>query len=315
MSSRWRWIWVVVAVLGLGIALRTLLGFPWRDTLEALENANLAILGLAAVINFCSPLFKGTGIYLLLRGLTPVGWSAVQEANFVGTAVNSLSIGATGEATRIAILSERDGIPPRASLLAVAASKITEGIALACFLIVAPIALDLPLQLRTVQVGAVLVLGLGGIVATIGHWEGLIDRAPQAVRRIVEELRAIGGGPRLLLPVACGIGSWTIEWMVYHTVLRATLGPIPTSASFTMLIVTNLSGVLRLTPGNVGVLQAATVAALLPFDVGAEQAIAAGLALQAIQILPVLAFTLIMMQRTGLGWALLSKTPETQETA
>ena len=307
IRNRWRWVWLALVLVGAVFALRTLFGFPWRDMLDALTSANLALLGVAAALNFCSPLFKGTAFHLLLRGLSPVNWWAVQEANFVGTAVNSLSIGATGEATRIAILAEREGIQPRNSLLALAATKVTEGIALAFFLIVAPAALELPIELRTVQIGGILVLVVGLLFATIGHWERKIPNAPPAVRRVIEELRAIGGGRRLLLPVVCGIGSWAIEWMVYHAVLQSLLGPVSLSASFTVLLATNLSGLLRLTPGNVGVLQAATVAALVPFGVGAEDAIAAGLALQAVQMIPILAFTLILVQRTGLGWAMFSK--------
>jgi phosphatidylinositol alpha-mannosyltransferase len=315
VSSRWRWAWLLVVLVGAVLALRTLFGFPWRDMLDALTGANLALLSVAAVINFASPLFKGTALDLLLRGLSPVSWWAVQEANFIGTAVNSLSVGATGEATRIAILAERDGVPPRNSLLALAATKVAEGIALAGFIMVAPAALDLPLELRTVQAAGVAVLVFGVLFATIGRWERRLPNAPPAVRRVIEELRAVGGGRRLLLPVACGLGSWTIEWAVYHLVLRAMLGPVSLSASFTMLLAANVSGLLRLTPGNVGILQAATVAALVPFGFEAEDAIAAGLALQAVQMLPILAFTLIVVQRSGLGWAMFSKTPTTQESS
>jgi uncharacterized membrane protein YbhN (UPF0104 family) len=314
-AARWRWIWLALIALGIILGLRTLFGFPWRDTVDALEGASLSLLGIATAINFLSPFFKGAGWHQLLRGVAPVPWWVAQEANFIGTAVNSLSIGATGEAARIAVVTERGGVSSRAALLSVAASKATEGIALACFLVVAPLALDLPIELRTVQVAAAALLVLTILFVAFGHRDGWITRAPRAARRVLEELQDIGGGPRLVLPIACALASWTVEWMVFHAVLWATLGRIPYAMSFTALIVTNLSGVLRLTPGNVGIMQAATVAALLPFDVGPEAAIAAGLALQAVQILPILAFTLILVQRRGLGWALSAKTPGTQESS
>jgi uncharacterized membrane protein YbhN (UPF0104 family) len=60
---------------------------------------------------------------------------------------------------------------------------------------------------------------------------------------------------------------------------------------------TNLGGLFRLSPGNVGVTQAAMIVSLLPFGVPAQQSLAAGVALQAIQILPVLALALLLM-----GW-------------
>ena len=63
----------------------------------------------------------------------------------------------------------------------------------------------------------------------------------------------------------------------------------------------NVGGLIRVAPGNVGVLQAAMVGALLPFGIAAEQAVAGGLALQAIEVLPVLALALAVAGRAGLA--------------
>lgn len=309
MAGRWRWFWLGLVALGVVLGLRTLFGFPWRDTVDALEGANLALLALAATINFLSPFFKGAGWFLLIRGLAPVRWWVAQEANLIGTAVNSLSIGATGEAARIAVVGERDGVPARAALVSAAGSRLAEGVALAVFLVAGPLALELPTELRALQAGAALVLVVVLLTVLLGRGQGWTKRFPEPVRQVLGELRAIGGR-RLLVPIILGLASWTTEWAVFHIVLQATLGPIPYSASFTTLMVTNLSGILRLTPGNLGIMQAATVAALLPFEIHAEAAIAAGLAIQAVQMLPILVFTLVLVQRTGLGWAL-SKSPGT----
>src|SRR5437773_2324092 len=72
------------------------------------------------------------------------------------------------------------------------------------------------------------------------------------------------------------------------------------AASVTALVVVNLGGLLRPTPANVGVTQAALVVGLLPFGVAPEQAVAAGLALQALQVLPVLFLGAMVT-----GWRLL----------
>jgi uncharacterized membrane protein YbhN (UPF0104 family) len=65
-------------------------------------------------------------------------------------------------------------------------------------------------------------------------------------------------------------------------------------------IAANLSGLFRPTPANVGVTQAAFVVGLLPFGVAPEQAVAAGLALQGLQVLPVLFLGAMLT-----GWRLL----------
>jgi uncharacterized membrane protein YbhN (UPF0104 family) len=113
-------------------------------------------------------------------------------------------------------------------------------------------------------------------------------------------LRTMGRGGRLLLPTLFALYNWATQWATYHLVLRATHVPVSLAASFTALIAANLSGLLRPTPGNVGVTQAALVVGLLPFGVAPEQAVAAGLALQGLQVLPVLFLGAMVT-----GWRLL----------
>src|SRR5207253_2829369 len=83
---------------------------------------------------------------------------------------------------------------------------------------------------------------------------------------------------RLLWPTAFALYNWAAQWATYHLVLRATHVPVSLAASFTALIVVNLGGLLRPTPANIGVTQAALVVGLLPFGVAPENAVAAGLA-------------------------------------
>jgi uncharacterized membrane protein YbhN (UPF0104 family) len=110
----------------------------------------------------------------------------------------------------------------------------------------------------------------------------------------------MGTGGRLLWPTAFALYNWAAQWATYHLVLRATHVPVSLAASFTALIVVNLGGLLRPTPANVGVTQAALVVGLLPFGVAPENAVAAGLALQGLQVLPVLFLGAMVT-----GWRLL----------
>src|SRR3989475_389833 len=91
---------------------------------------------------------------------------------------------------------------------------------------------------------------------------------------------------------------------------RSTLFPYTTLFRSTALVATNLSGLLRPTPANVGVVQAALVVGLLPFGVAPEQAVAAGLALQGLQVLPVL-----LLGAMATGWRLLRLKREVERTA
>src|SRR5205823_2554956 len=103
--------------------------------------------------------------------------------------------------------------------------------------------------------------------------------------------RVVGG----VDPTGRGIGPGAVS--------RYGAQPAPAralAAPFTALIAANLSGLLRPTPANVGVTQAALVVGLLPFGVAPEQAVAAGLALQGLQVLPVL-----LLGAMVTGWRLL----------
>jgi len=168
------------------------------------------------------------------------------------------------------------------------------------FLVMAPSVLQLEPWLRAVQSSVGLALVAVLLLAWGRGWASLTDRLPAALRSRLAVLRTMGTGGRLVWPTAFALYNWAAQWSTYHLVLRATHVPVSSAASFTALIVVNLGGLLRPTPANVGVTQAALVVGLLPFGVAPEHAVAAGLALQGLQVLPVLFLGAMVT-----GWRLL----------
>lgn len=69
-----------------------------------------------------------------------------------------------------------------------------------------------------------------------------------------------------------------------------------------MLCAVNLTAIVRLTPANVGVFQAARIAVLHPFGVDASQALAYGLVLQTVEIVDALLLSGPALVRDGLRW-------------
>ena len=90
-----------------------------------------------------------------------------------------------------------------------------------------------------------------------------------------------------------------MQWAAYHWSIAATGAAVTPGASALALVLANVGGIFRLTPGNVGVMQGAVVLGLAPAHVPAAQAVAAGLALQAVQVLPVLAVGIALLGRHG----------------
>jgi len=293
-------VWGAATVAGLVAVSVLLLRFPWRTTVQTLEAVNAALLATALLINLVSPLAKGWAWHLLLAPVAPNRWWVAQEANLIGTAVNSVAAGVTGEAARISLIVQRDAVPLRAAVLSVVWTRAVEALGLALFLVLAPFALHLSRTLRGLQLGAGVALVAVLAVSRLRGWQGLIARLPASLRAGAAELAEMSWGGRLIAPTALALVSWAAEWATYHLTLRAVHLPVSYAASFTALIAVNVGGLIRVTPGNVGVLQAAMVGALLPFGIAAEQAVAGGLALQAIEVLPVLALTLAVAGRSGL---------------
>jgi uncharacterized membrane protein YbhN (UPF0104 family) len=309
-----RSVWWTAGVVTLIVGGALLFRFPWEHTAEILLDVNAGLLVTALLINLVSPLAKGWAWHLLLKPVAANRWWVAEEANLIGTAVNSLAPGVAGEAVRISLLMRRDAVPFRPALLSVAWSRAVEGLGLALFLVLAPFALHLSRTLRGFQIAAGVALIAVLALSRFRIWEGLIARLPAALRGAAGELAAMSWGGRLIGPTALALLSWAAEWATYHLTLRAVHIPASYAASFTALIAVNLGGVVRITPANVGVLQAAMVGALLPFGIAADQAVAGGLALQAIEVLPILALALAAAGWSGL-MRLITEAAETRKLA
>ena len=310
-----RWLWWALALVGIALALRVVLKFPWQETAASLVGVNLWLLGVAFLVNLISPVAKAWGWQLLLRPIAPARWWTAQEANLVGTAVNIVGVGVSGEAARITMLHQRDGVPMRAGILSVVAARTVEALGLALFLVIAPAFMRLPPTVRGLQIGAG--LGLGGILlmARFRVWGRLVAKFPGGVREWAMQLAEMGWGGRLVLPTLFAMVNWIAQWAAYQFTLQAVHIAVRPAASFTAMIAVNLGGIVRVTPANVGVMQAAMAGALLAFGVAAERGVAAGFALQAIQVLPILAFGLALVGRSGLKKLLVTSEAELAKAA
>ena len=93
---------------------------------------------------------------------------------------------------------------------------------------------------------------------------------------------------RLGIAFALGLISWGGQLLSYHFCARAVGLQIPIGDSVLVLAATNLSFVVRVTPGNVGVFQIVFVATAAMLGMPRETAAAAAVVLQALEMVPVL---------------------------
>jgi phosphatidylinositol alpha-mannosyltransferase len=69
-----------------------------------------------------------------------------------------------------------------------------------------------------------------------------------------------------------------------------------------VLLAVNVTAVLPATPSNVGVFQAACLVVLAAYGIGAGQALAYGIILQAVELLTALALGVPALLREGMTW-------------
>ena len=98
--------------------------------------------------------------------------------------------------------------------------------------------------------------------------------------------------------------AWAVQWMSCYVLLvalglddRAGVG-----AAAAVLFAVNVTAVLPATPSNLGVFQAACVAVLTAYGIGAADALAYGIILQAVEIATAIVMGTPALVKEGLSW-------------
>lgn len=303
-----RWVIALLVLITIGFAVHFGFNFPWTETLAALKTSNLLLLAAAVVAHLVSLAVKGGEWFVFLRRLAPVRFATAQLATFVGAALACISVSVSGDVARAKLVANRGEASMGAAVGSLVLARFVEIMSLLVFLSVALIVappfpsanlIGLGLGLLT---GAVFLgyrrLPWGRIRSrTLGPWRGpLVD--------MVSSTDRIG----MVAAVSLACLNWVLQWAAFHWTIAATYSPVHLPVSLSALVAANAAGLLRLTPGNFGILQGSLLLVLEQFGIPAVPALAAGLALQAVQVLPVLAIGIGLTGLKGMG-QLLRKTP------
>ncbi|HTC25135.1 MAG TPA: lysylphosphatidylglycerol synthase domain-containing protein, partial [Gemmatimonadales bacterium] len=177
-----RWVFGVLAAVSAVLAVRFALRFPWAGTLDAIADADWWLLAAASVANLASLAAKGWAWYLLLSPAARLRWRTAQAATFVGAAVNSVSVSVSGEAARIQLAANRDGVPVGAAIWSLVWSRVVEAVALVLFLAVALALIPTDGWLRTLEQASWVTLGLLVLLTVVGAWPRLVGLLPAGWR-------------------------------------------------------------------------------------------------------------------------------------
>jgi phosphatidyl-myo-inositol alpha-mannosyltransferase len=316
---------VVLAVIALAALVAFALSrLELRRAGHALLTASPGWIALALLLMSLALAMRSVSWHQVLRAAlpdTPMPWSAVVRALMIGVMASALVPGRIGEPSRVLVLARRlEGRTAR--LLPVVAGTVFSQtlinlLALLILLAVSFTSVPLPSgHLAAIVTALVVPLALCALVLVGPRLLALgrRSRSPRVVRganaigRMLQLARrglVVFARPRYgSTAIAFQLLAWALQWLACYTVilalgLQSQAGP---AAAAAILLAVNLSAVLPATPSNVGVFQAACLVVLAAYGVGAGQALAYGIILQAVEVVTALALGVPALLKEGLSW-------------
>lgn len=310
----------VIVALATGAAALALTRLDLSRTLHALENVTPILAVVTFVLMAISLIARTECWYVILRGAgvgLRISRLASARATMIGVMVSATLPGRLGEPMRVLVIARRVG-DTRTSLAFVAGTVLAQTllnmaamVAIASVL-VASVALFANEAWAIAAAAAVPVIVLGAILTGPGRLQRVarrnsaLGRAAALVRTEIEHIR---GGLRVftrpLDAVHAGgaqFGAWLLQLLACYALLGAFAISTPSrlGAAAAVLIATNVAAVLPVTPGNVGVFQAACVAALAAYGVDAGRALAYGIVLQVLEVTTAITLGLPALVMEGL---------------
>lgn len=313
----------VVALLLVGVILYAVSRLDLSRVGHALITATPGWIVFALALMGLSLLLRAVSWHEALCAALPdtrLAWLAVIRATMIGVMASAVFPGRIGEPTRIVVLSRRLDGPQRRLLPIVTGTVFSQTlINLLALAILASVTFSsIPVHGRFAAILAVAAVPLA-LCALVLLGPGLlrIGRRSRSLRvrlaaatiaRLLGLARqglAVFVNPRHGAgAVTAQLGAWMLQWLACYAVLLALGVPAhPTLvAAAAVLLAVNVSAILPATPSNVGVFQAACLVVLAAYEVGAGQAIAYGIVLQAVEVLTALALGVPALLGEGLTW-------------
>lgn len=273
---------VAAAVLGAAalVAVPRIAGAHLVPAVDGLGDANRGWLGLA-LAGFGLAFLCGVGAwrtaFMAAGAKIEPGETAARVG--VGALVNSFAPARLGDAVKVALLSRAIDSPGRmwTGGGVYAALEASRAIALASLVVVASATGAIPLW-------PVFVLLAVAALITVAARASSRVRHHTRIKKLLAGISALASSPR----AAATVLGWSLA--VQLTRLLATVAvaraldlPHPMLAALVILPALDLAGAFPITPGAVGIGSGAVAVALTSRGIGMSQALAVGIAMQALE--------------------------------
>jgi phosphatidylinositol alpha-mannosyltransferase len=267
-------------------------------------------------------LLRGVAWHAILRAALPgtrVRLFDALQGTFIGVLMSATLPARLGEPSRAFVVARRIG-SAREHLPVVLGTIVSQTLLNILALVVlgitmfstvdlfthhtALLAVALAPLLIVVSVLAAPALLRSGTPSRFSRVAALVTQARRALVRVRRGLRVFSR-PRLGATAALAqLAAWGVQWLSCYVLLvalgldeRAGIG-----AAAAVLFAVNVTAVLPATPSNLGVFQAACVAVLTAYGVGAADALAYGIILQAVEIATAIVMGAPALVKEGLSW-------------
>jgi phosphatidylinositol alpha-mannosyltransferase len=323
-ARKWlRWLLIILAATALAVLVYLALQhIGLRRTADALASVTLGWLVVAFGLMALSLVLRAQAWHVVLRaavGDVPVRRRDTTRATMIGVMMSSTLPGRLGEPSRAIVMARHLG-GTRRFLPVVAGSILAQTLLNVAALIPLAVIVFATVSLFQGQEGvlaAVVVVPLA-IVALVAGAPRLITRGCRsrvrpvrnAAKRLDTQLRQIRHGLVVFRRLGPGVeatlaqfGAWALQLFACYAVIKA-LGlhfHAELAAAAGVLLATNVAAIIPVTPANVGVFQAACLAVLAAYHVGAGDGLAYGIVLQAVEVATALLLGVPALIREGLA--------------
>jgi uncharacterized membrane protein YbhN (UPF0104 family) len=323
-SRLWRLVIVLVPIaLLVGLAV-------WRGPDPGpVERAFRAVewkwVAAAVLVNLLSVIVRAYAWNIVIKQAIPSPWPrsrTVFSAFCVGLLGNAALPGRVGELARVAVVTRHVRRRPGAWATIVGtvfAHRLFDVVAAVVLVLltlyIAPIP-DWAAPVLAVALGVGLGLLLAGFLMARRHHRplseevGAVRRMLHMARRGLTVLRRPGPAFEALFFQLVG---WAAQLLAVYLTLLAFNIDASLGAAALVLVVMNVVMIFPFWPGNVGLVQAAVAAALLPYGVRYGHGIVFGIGLQAIEVSVGLGLGFLFLAREGFTFAMLKRMPEVTE--
>jgi phosphatidyl-myo-inositol alpha-mannosyltransferase len=288
-----------------GLIALALSGIGFAGIGRSLSNVNPWWLVAALALNGLSMFLRAVSWQAVLRAALPdmrLGSLLVVRATMIGVLVSALIPGRLGEPARAYVVARRAGDTARRFPLVlgtVFAQILINLLALAILAAITIASLALIRGHATALIAAV--SAPIAVVALVVASPALLATAKRSrhahlsriVRWLSDQIVQVRNGLRVFTRPRLGAGAivaqlaaWAVQTLAAYAVLYALnlQGKAGLAAAAAILLAVNLTALVPITPSNIGIFQAAAIAALTAYGVDAGHALAYGILLQAVEI-------------------------------